>query len=463
MSGPGDGSAAMSKRSSVASGSGRRKAARREFFESEATPTGRGRAERELKRLSAMQRMLGRLSQILAGSAAGDLEARLDAALPALGSAFAAERCSVLRAPGNRKRCALLREWRAGNAPLSGEPHERARTERRAFWETLSRDEIAIGQASAPDARRSPDPAAGDAAFLAAPLMSRGAILGALCLDRCPTAEPPGAVELAVFRTAADLIAGALSRERLDEENRRLRRELDSRVRSRTSALQASLRELESFSYAVSHDLRGPLRGIGGYSALLLNEYGGQLDETARGYLSRIRAATERMGSLIDQLLDLSRISSAPTHPTEVDLSAVASEILTELSQGDPRRRVATRIEPGMRARGDPGLLRVALGNLLGNAWKFTSVRVEAAIEFSPVDSDRGRAFCVRDNGAGFDPAYAKKLFEPFQRLHAAEQFPGNGIGLTTVKRIIDRHGGAIWAEGAADLGARFYFTLPGG
>lgn len=227
------------------------------------------------------------------------------------------------------------------------------------------------------------------------------------------------------------------------------------------AALEDANRELEAFSYSVSHDLRAPLRHIDGFAQALADDYADTLDETGRGFLARIRAGAQRMGTLIDDLLSLSRVTRAELQRTDLDLTAMAREIAARLSEDDPRRRVEWRIGGSLRARGDARLLRIALDNLLGNAFKFTSKRDAAVIEFDVTTSPGGeRMYVVRDNGAGFDMAHAAKLFGAFQRLHGVSEFPGTGIGLATVQRIVRRHGGRIWVEAAADRGATFFFTL---
>ncbi|MEW6324252.1 MAG: cache domain-containing protein [Nitrospirota bacterium] len=225
--------------------------------------------------------------------------------------------------------------------------------------------------------------------------------------------------------------------------------------------LEAANKELEAFSYSVSHDLRAPLRAIDGFSRALEQDYGGSLDGTAKDYLARILNGCARMAELIDDLLELSRVSRREMTRQPVDLSAVARAIADELQQTDVRRRAAFHIAPGVAAVGDAKLLRIALQNLLGNAWKFTQKRDGAAIAFEVVTHEGETAYAVRDNGAGFDMTYAGKLFGVFQRLHHASEFPGTGIGLATVQRIIHRHGGRVWAEGRVNEGAAFYFTLP--
>ncbi|MCU1427698.1 MAG: hypothetical protein JWL83_1698 [Actinomycetia bacterium] len=234
---------------------------------------------------------------------------------------------------------------------------------------------------------------------------------------------------------------------------------LELAVEERTSELRAANRELESFSYAVAHDLRAPLRAIDGFSLALVEDYGDLLDEQGRHYAQRVRAATARMGELIDDLLTLSRVARSELQREPVDLSSVARSVLARLAEATPARVVDIVVVDGATARGDPRLLRIALENLLGNAWKFSSTKPVARIEFGTTRDAGRNAYFVRDNGVGFDSEYATKLFNPFQRLHSSDEFEGNGIGLATVARVVYRHGGRVWAEGAIGEGATFYFT----
>jgi len=247
-------------------------------------------------------------------------------------------------------------------------------------------------------------------------------------------------------------------RHRAQEAIRALNARLEERVRERTAELEYANRELEAFSYSVSHDLRAPLRGIDGFSLALLEDYGDSLDETARGYLERVRAATRRMGCLIDELLTLSRVTRQEVHREPVDLGALALQVSQELLHSANGRPVDLHVAPGLVADGDPRLLRLALTNLLDNAWKFSGRQAEPRVE---VGRRPDGVYFVRDNGAGFDMSYAHKLFAPFQRLHPAEEFPGTGIGLAIVQRVVHHHGGRIWAEATPHEGATFYFTLP--
>jgi len=210
----------------------------------------------------------------------------------------------------------------------------------------------------------------------------------------------------------------------------------------------------------VSHDLRAPLRSISGFSEVLLKEHCEPLDEAGKNLLQRVISASERMGALIDDLLNLSRITRQPLSSMDVNLSAMAREVIDGLAQAHPERRVEASIAPELTAWADPGLMRIVLDNLIGNAWKFSGKTAEARIEVGSTDRDGDTVFYVRDNGVGFDMAYSDKLFHPFQRLHSADEFYGTGIGLATVRRIIERHRGKIWIESAVDSGATVFFTM---
>ncbi|MBI3546056.1 MAG: PAS domain S-box protein [Gammaproteobacteria bacterium] len=236
--------------------------------------------------------------------------------------------------------------------------------------------------------------------------------------------------------------------------------QLNQYLEQRALELEAINKELEAFSYSVSHDLRAPLRAMDGFSRAVLERYAGQLDAEGQDYLRRIRAASQRMGQLIDDLLRLARITRSELHLTTVNLSSIAEEIVAELQRRPPSREVKIAIAADMSVTADANLMRVMLTNLLDNAWKFTAKQSDARIEFGYTQTDNGKIFFVRDNGAGFDMAYADKLFGVFQRLHAAGEFEGTGIGLATVQRIVHRHGARIWAEAEPGRGAAFYFSF---
>jgi PAS domain S-box-containing protein len=238
------------------------------------------------------------------------------------------------------------------------------------------------------------------------------------------------------------------------------RKRAEEEIRRHGQRIEAINKELESFSYSVSHDLRTPLRSIDGFSQALLEDCAGLLNEQGKDYLSRIRAASQHMEQLIDDLLGLSRTARHELRRKSVDLSALALGSADEVRKIWPGRQVKLVVAPGLQAHGDPQLLRILFVNLLSNAWKFTSKQERAMIEVDALSHDGTTAYFVRDNGAGFDMAYVAKLFSPFQRLHAMTEYPGTGIGLSTVQRIVARHGGLVWAEGWVGQGATFYFTL---
>jgi len=271
-------------------------------------------------------------------------------------------------------------------------------------------------------------------------------------------------------------IRALLRRKFFQDENRRIREQLlrkeleaaearGARVLAETRAvlveeLEQKNKELEAFSYSVSHDLRAPLRSIDGFSKSLIEDYSDKLDEKGKNYLQRVCAAAQRMGELIDDLLQLSRVGRTELQRRHVDLSTLACTVVDELRRATPDRRVQVRISEGVVANADRRLLQVVFENLFGNAWKFTAPVAEAAIEFGIEQREGAPAYFIRDNGVGFDMAYIDTLFTPFRRLHSSAEFPGTGIGLATVHRIVERHGGRIWAEGLVDKGAAFFWTL---
>jgi signal transduction histidine kinase len=294
---------------------------------------------------------------------------------------------------------------------------------------------------------------------LAVPIKSKGVVIGVLDVQSTERNAFSQADEL-TLQIVADQLAIAIENAQLYQRVQTHAAELEQRVNERTAELAAVNKELEAFAYSVSHDLRTPLRSINGFSQAILEDYYDKLDAEGQDFLRRVRAASARMSQLIDDLLNLSQISRYEMHYKEVDLGELAREIVRELREDQPEHRVDFVVAESIVAYGDERLLRVVLENLLGNAWKFTAQRPLARIEFGYTEIEGQTAYFVRDNGAGFEMAYANRLFGAFQRLHTEAEFEGTGIGLATVQRIIHRHGGRVWAEGMVDQGATFYFTL---
>jgi light-regulated signal transduction histidine kinase (bacteriophytochrome) len=273
--------------------------------------------------------------------------------------------------------------------------------------------------------------------------------------------EFPVEISLSPLETEEGLLVSAAirdvtQRKRMEEDVQKLNEDL----KQRAAQLEAANKELEAFSYSVSHDLRAPLRSIDGFSHVVLEDYGEQLPADARGYLERVRAAAQRMAVLIDDLLNLSRVTRTAVQPKFINLSKMVEEIMQGLQEVHPERQVTISLTPDLMVEADPHLMHIVLENLLSNAWKFTSKQEHTVIEFGQKAHVKERTFYVRDNGVGFDMAYADKLFGVFQRLHSISEFPGTGVGLATVQRIISIHGGRIWAESAEGKGSTFYFTL---
>lgn len=289
-----------------------------------------------------------------------------------------------------------------------------------------------------------------------AAFIDKAVALVAKTLDNASVYRDEAGKIIGVFAAARDITA----RKRAEAEIKRLNEDLERRVIERTAELAAANKELEAFSYSVSHDLRAPLRSIDGFSLALLEDYADKLDSQGVDYLHRVRGATARMAQLIDDLLAMSHLTRGEMRRETVNLSAMAQTIAVDLQKAEPGREATFIIADRVTVNADARLMWAVLENLLGNAWKFTAKHPHATIEFGVTKRDERPAYFVRDDGAGFDMAYVDKLFAPFQRLHTVDEFPGSGIGLATVQRIIRRHGGQVWAEGAIEKGATFLFTL---
>jgi len=353
----------------------------------------------------------------------------------------------TVRAPGRERR----REPVHSTAPLRGQPHHAKRID------VCGQDWLVLTTLT-------PGVHGGQVGWQPWIVLVAGLLMSALSTAHVTmlqrTAARTHAFALLQSQSRSLLEREVEQRKRAQEEIRALNEDLERRVALRTEQLEAANRELSSFAYSVSHDLRAPLRAIDGFSRILLEDYGRQLDPEGRDHLQRVSQAACRMGELIDDLLSLSRMTRAELRHDRVNLSDCAEAILEELRARDPHREVSCSVEADIVVDGDATLLRAVMENLIGNAWKFTVRSPRGRLEFGRLAHSDAPVFYVRDNGVGFDMRYADKLFGPFQRLHAASEFEGHGIGLATVQRILHRHGGRIWAEAEVGRGATFFFTL---
>ena len=420
--------------------------------------TDRLNAEQALQRYSERLAVLNRLDRIVSSSF--DIAEFYEAFVQGLGQLLRFDRTSILVMDDAREHVVLVAQWTDGRPnihigtriPLSN-----------SVIGVLTRTRRPILERELGEAGDWPESAGLRSENIRSrvllPLIAKGDVIGVLTVaSRRPGNYGPD--DLDVLLPLADQLAMALHNAKLYAQTQQISNELERRVAERTAQLQNANRELEAFSYSVSHDLRAPLRALDGFSAALMASYSDRLDSQALDYLQRIRAASQRMGFLIDDLLKLARVTRGDLIRTDVDVSRLALAVLDALRAQQPARKVEAVIAPGLTAHGDANLLAIAFDNLLGNAWKFTRDRAPARIEVGTEMIDGESVLYVRDNGVGFDMAYAGKLFGAFQRLHTAKEFDGTGVGLATVQRIVHRHGGRIWANAAPDNGAVFRFTL---
>ncbi|WP_017327224.1 ATP-binding protein [Synechococcus sp. PCC 7336] len=426
--------------------------------------TERKRAEFALQRQLEIDRLIANISTRFINLPCEQISDGLDRALQEIGQFAGVDSSFVFRFSDNLETPIVARQWVAEGieSRLDRAPSLLPESFPRLHCEQQDRNVIEVANVA-----ELPEIAGGDrdrafpfAAFVAVSLSYEGEAIGWVGLGSLKPVRNWSRGYRHLLRMVGEIITNALQRQQAETEIRQLNSDLEQRVLERTAQLAATNEELESFCYSVSHDLRAPLRGIDGFSQALLEDYEAVLDDIGQDFLQRIRAATQRMGQAIDDLLALSRVTRQELRWETVDLSALAAEIVELLQQTDRDRQVDVAIAIAPEVRGDDRLLRVMLENLLGNAWKFTSKTPQAQIEFGTLPEAEGLVYFVRDNGAGFDMAYADKLFGPFQRLHRMAEFSGTGIGLATVKRIINRHRGRVWAEAEVDRGATFFFTL---
>jgi signal transduction histidine kinase len=346
--------------------------------------------------------------------------------------------------------------------------------EHRSLFENRPAEEVARRSADA-DAKRIGDVTHISASLMAVPLLVGARPIGLLSVQsyelNAYTPEHLEFLDLAGYQVATaienarlfeDVQRELFERQRAEAALQELNAELEERVQERTAQMEKAMLELEAFSYSVSHDLRAPLRAIDGYTRFLLEDYASRLDDEGLVFLNNVRKSAQRMGALIEDLLNLSWVTRSELRLETTALSEMAAEILARLQEDHPTRKVEAHVQPGLTAQGDARLLRLAMQNLLDNAWKFTARNQDAParIEFGALDKDGERVYYVRDNGAGFDMRYSHNLFKPFSRLHGVEEFEGTGIGLASVKRVIERHGGRVSAESTPGQGAVFWFTI---
>lgn len=428
----------------------------------------RQQSENRLHANHSLDRLLASISTNFTTLRTTEVNAAIRHALQAMGRYLEADRAYVVILPTSAQSRPRAHEWCSKQVRSQREVLQQLNLSKQLPWlvKTLAQLESLTITTLAdlpPQAERELRffKQQGIESFIVVPLVSRNQLVGFVQFDAMLQPRQWPQEGLTLLRVFSDILANAISRKKMDEELWRHRHNLEEIVAERTSDLQLANRELESFSYSVSHDLRSPLRAISGFAQMLMEDVYEQLDKNGRNTLERIREASERMGSLIDDLLALSRVARHEINQETINLSNIATEITNHLKTDEPERQVAFIIHSGLTARGDPTLLRAVLENLIGNAWKYTRNTPKPRISFGMDKSQLHETFFVKDNGAGFDMKFADKLFGAFQRLHAKTEFEGSGIGLATVARIIERHGGRVWAKGEEGRGAIFFFTLP--
>jgi PAS domain S-box-containing protein len=421
--------------------------------------TERKRAEEKISRYADRLKTLNTLGRILTSSL--DLNLVYDAFVEELSRLARIDRTAVVLLNETRDAWKIERQWTRGKpALLEGQWRKlRGSVFENIAWSLRPFLENEIGEKGEwPETEALRREGIRSRALL--PLVLKGEMIGALTLGSyAPWAYAEE--DLEALGQLADQLTIAVHNADLFVKVRKYAAELEDRVRERTAQLESANKELEAFSYSVSHDLRSPLRGIDGWSLALAEDCGPSLNARGKEFLGRVRSEIQRMGRLIDDLLQLSRVSRDEIHNETVDLTDAAEAIALRLRDAHPGRNVEFVVHPGLTARGDPRLLEIVLVNLLDNAWKFTGTRLAARVEFGRNGEDDKPVFFIRDNGVGFDMAYADKLFTAFQRLHKTSQFPGTGIGLAIVQRIVARHGGHVWAKAKPGEGAAFFFALP--
>jgi len=432
--------------------------------------TARKRAEHELTEHKRLARLMTVLSTRFIGIASDRIDDEIGEGLREIAGVVGLDRCSVWQfLHEDNSEAELTHRWdcRSAAGMVPAAPHVSIPT--LALWNAaFAKHDFVLVRNGGNDL---PEDSAerlylnqrGVHSALAVPLLQGEDLTGFVTFVSRRSDEEWSQSRVALLRIAGEIIGAALQRRHTDKRRMDVQRELEERFAARTSQLESVNRELEAFSHAVSHDLRAPLRGIDGFSRILVDDHSARLPADAGKLLERIRTTCQRMDGLIDALLALSRISRSQPEREHVDLSALAATLCESLREGDPARRITFVVEPSLSAVGEPRLVRALLDNLLRNSWKFTAGHDTAQIEFGSFHEGRVRVFYVRDDGVGFDPSQAQRLFQPFQRLHAPGLFEGFGVGLATVQRIVAIHGGKVWAESGPDQGATVYFTLESG